>query len=38
MNNRVDPYEQVKKLKQLLDMGIISQEEYEQKKKKLLDL
>lgn len=33
-----DPYEEIKKAKELLDMGIITQEEFEQKKKDLLDL
>ena len=33
-----DPYEEIKKLKDLLDTGIITQEEFEQKKKQLLDL
>lgn len=33
-----DPYEEVKKLKDLLDNNIITQEEFEQKKKQLLDL
>ena len=36
--NEHDPYEEVKKLKDLLDNNIITQEEFEQKKKKLLDL
>ena len=34
----VDPYEELKKLKELLDMGIITQEEFDQKKKQLLNL
>lgn len=34
----IDPYEEIKKAKELLDMGIISQEEFEQKKKELLGL
>ena len=34
----MDPYEELKKLKELLDMGIVTQEEFEAKKKKLLDL
>lgn len=33
-----DPYEEVKKLKELLDMDIISQEEFDAKKKELLNL
>lgn len=33
-----DPYEALKKLKELLDMGIITQEEFDAKKKKMLDL
>lgn len=33
-----NPYEEVKQLKELLDMGIISQEEFDQKKKELLKL
>lgn len=32
-----DPIEQLKKLKELYDMGVISQEEYEEKRKKLLE-
>jgi len=32
-----DPFEQIKKLKDLLDSGIITQEEFEEKKKKLLE-
>jgi predicted Zn-dependent peptidase len=34
----MDPYEELKKLKELLDMGIVTQEEFDAKKKKLLDL
>lgn len=34
----VDPIEQIKKLKELLDMGIITQEEFDAKKKSLLNL
>lgn len=34
----IDPYEELKKLKELLDMGIITQEEFDQKKKQLLNL
>lgn len=37
-NNKVDPYEEIRKLKQLLDDGIISQEEFDKKKKSLLDI
>ena len=33
-----DSFEQVKKYKELLDLGIISEEEFEQKKKELLNL
>ena len=33
-----DPYEELKKLKELLDMDIITQEEFDAKKKQLLDL
>ena len=33
-----DPYEEIKKLKELLDMGIISEEEFAMKKKELLNL
>ena len=33
-----DPYEELKKLKELLDLGIVTEEEFETKKKKLLDL
>ena len=33
-----DPYEEMKKLKELLDMDIITEEEFERKKKQLLDL
>lgn len=33
-----DPYEELKKLKELLDLNIITQEEFDAKKKKLLDL
>lgn len=35
--NQVDPMDQLKKLKDLLDAGILSQEEFEEKKKALLD-
>ena len=35
---KVDPYEEVKKLKTLLDEGIITEEEFNQKKKELLGL
>lgn len=37
-NNTTDSYEELKKLKELLDMGIINQEEFDSKKKSLLDL
>jgi len=33
-----DPIEEVKKLKELLDMGILTQEEFDKKKKELLNL
>ena len=33
-----DPVEQVKKLKELMDMGVLSQEEFEVKKRELLGL
>ena len=36
--NDKDPYEELKKLKELLDNDIITKEEFEQKKKELLDL
>ena len=36
--NKEDNLEQIKKLKELLDLGAITQEEFEQKKKQLLDL
>ena len=36
--NKPDPYEEIKKLKELLDAGIITEEEFNQKKKTLLDL
>ncbi|MDI3475818.1 MAG: hypothetical protein PWQ79_1198 [Thermococcaceae archaeon] len=32
-----DPYEEMKKLKELYEMGVISAEEYEEKRKKLLE-
>ena len=34
----MDPYEELKKLKELLDLDIITKEEFDAKKKKLLDL
>lgn len=34
----LDPYEEMKKLKELLDLGIVTHEEFEQKKKQLLNL
>ena len=34
----MDPYEELKKRKELLDLDIITKEEFEAKKKKLLDL
>jgi len=36
-NTNVDPYEKIKKLKELLDIGGITQEEFDSKKKELLD-
>lgn len=33
-----DPYEDLKKLKELLDMGIVTQEEFDKKKKEILGL
>ncbi len=33
-----DPMEKLKKLKELHDMGVISDEEFEEKKKKLMEL
>lgn len=38
VNRTVDPYEEVKKAKELLDMGIISQEEFDKKKTDILGL
>ena len=35
---RLDPYEEMKKLKELLDLDIITQEEFARKKKELLGL
>ena len=37
-NNTNDPIEEVKRLKELLDMGILFQEEFDKKKKELLNL
>lgn len=37
-NDGADPYQQIKELKGLLDMGAITQDEYNQKKKQLLGL
>lgn len=37
-DNKVDPYEEIRKFKQLLDDGIISQEDFDKKKKDLLGL
>lgn len=34
----MDPYEELKKLKELLDLDIVTKEEFETKKKQLLDL
>ena len=36
--NNLDPYEELKKLKELLDMGILTEEEFQLKKKQLLGL
>ena len=36
--NKEDPYEKIKKLKELLDMGAITQDEYDEKKKELLTI
>ncbi|MBR2138678.1 MAG: SHOCT domain-containing protein [Bacilli bacterium] len=36
--NTTDPYEELKKLKELLDMDVITQEEFDKKKKELLNL
>lgn len=38
VNQAISPAEELKKFKELLDMGAISQEEFEAKKKQLLDL
>ena len=38
ITSSIDPYEEVKKAKELLDMGIITQEEFDIKKKELLGL
>ena len=38
IQNVKSPAEQVKELKELLDMGVISQEEFDKKKKELLNL
>lgn len=37
-DNAIDQFDNLKKLKELLDMGILSQEEFDKKKQKLLDL
>lgn len=37
-NTTLDPYEEIKKLKELLDIEAITQEEYDKKKKELLNL
>lgn len=34
----MDPYEEAKKLKELLDLGIITEEEFQRKKKEILGL
>lgn len=36
--SKIDPVEEIKKYKELLDSGIIDQEEFDKKKKELLDL
>ena len=36
--SEIDPIEEIKKYKELLDSGIINQEEFNKKKKELLDL
>ena len=33
-----NPYEEIKKLKELLDMGILTQEEFDAKKKQILNI
>ena len=38
LNSNEDNFDKIKKLKQLLDMGAITQEEYDEKKKELFDL
>ena len=38
VKNEIDEFEQIKKLKQLLDIGAITEEEFEKKKKMLLGL
>lgn len=38
ISNTVDPYDELKKLKELLDMGIISQDEFDKKKSQLLNI
>ena len=37
-SNNMDPYEELKKLKELLDIGILTEEEFQFKKKQLLGL
>lgn len=37
-NERIDKYEEIKKLKELLDMGIITTDEFDNKKRELLNL
>lgn len=36
--DRMDPFEEMKKMKQMLDLGIITKKEYEEKKQELLGL
>ncbi|WP_083809319.1 SHOCT domain-containing protein [Archaeoglobus veneficus] len=36
--NKEDPIEKLKKLKELYDLGILSEEEYQRKRKELLEM
>lgn len=38
VTDAIDPYDEIKKLKELLDLGIVSEEEFNQKKNELLGL
>lgn len=38
VKNKIDPVDEIKKYKELLDLGVISQEEFDKKKKELLNL